>query len=131
MHAAVAAGGASAVLMSTAAHATDEREARTAAGECVDPLLRAIVHAIDAAAGVPGEDQRAALRDVITDFLDLPALGQPGRCRICGCVDQLACTESKDGEWFGPCAWADETLTICDNPDCLAAASATHEAAAA
>jgi hypothetical protein len=68
MHAAVAAGGVSAILMSTAVNDSGAH-ARKAADECLDPLLRATVHAIDAAEGLPGSRQRAELRDVITDFL--------------------------------------------------------------
>lgn len=30
---------------------------------------------------------------------------QPGRCRVCGCTDDAACS--------GGCAWADETRTLC------------------
>lgn len=128
MHASVASGGASAALMSAVLHTTDEAELRNTAEAALEPLLRAAVHAIDTAAGLPGEDQRAALRDVLQDYLELPKIGQVGRCRICGCVEQLACTESNMGEWFGPCAWADDTHTLCDNPDCLAAATAQEGA---
>jgi len=38
-----------------------------------------------------------------------------GTCRICGCTDDHACAE--------PCSWADESQTLCDNPDCIAKAA--------
>jgi hypothetical protein len=49
---------------------------------------------------------------------------QPGKCRICGCVEDQACIiPSTDGSPNGqPCGWADETRTLCDAPACIAAA---------
>lgn len=132
MHAAVAAGGVSAILMSTAVHSDREGAARAVAGESLDPLLRAVVHAIDAAEGLPDADRRGALRDVVSDYLEVtrPTL-EPGRCRHCGCTEDKACTQSDDGEWDGPCGWANLSRTLCDNPDCLAADAAERKAVAA
>lgn len=49
---------------------------------------------------------------------------QPGTCRICGCTEDHAC-ETDDGT----CSWADDSETLCDNPDCVAKAAASSEAA--
>jgi hypothetical protein len=54
---------------------------------------------------------------------------QPGKCRICGCVETLACViriqvPLSDPPMYvtRPCGWADQTRTLCDNPDCIAEA---------
>lgn len=44
------------------------------------------------------------------------AVPQPGKCRVCG---NIAC---EDGGPVGPTEWADHTRTLCDEPDCIAAA---------
>lgn len=41
-----------------------------------------------------------------------------GECRICGCTDDDACVV----DLMGPCVWADDAHTLCDNPACLEAA---------
>lgn len=53
------------------------------------------------------------------------ALNEAGRCRICGCTDDQACT---DAHPHRTCGWADPTHTLCDNPDCLAAADQAQAA---
>lgn len=132
MQAAVAAGGASAALMSYAINCEDETEVRVAVNECLGLLLRAALHAIDASGALPGGRERAALRDVIIDYVGdtnghpparPPRLAIAGRCRICGCAEENACATAI-GE-FGAigCGWADASRTLCDNPDCLAAAA--------
>ena len=42
----------------------------------------------------------------------------PGVCMYCGCDERHAC-ELRTGEGTMPCSWADETRTVCTNPDCL------------
>lgn len=74
MRSAVAAGGASAVLMSSAVTCNSEAGIAAAAEQCLEPLLRAVLAAIEAAAGAPGDEQRAALADIVTDFLSPTAL---------------------------------------------------------
>jgi ParB family transcriptional regulator, chromosome partitioning protein len=37
-----------------------------------------------------------------------------GQCRICDCTEDNACP--------GGCGWADDTMTLCDNPDCASKA---------
>lgn len=39
---------------------------------------------------------------------------EPGRCRICGCTEFNACSIEGDA-----CSWYDETMTLCDNPECV------------
>lgn len=73
MHSAVAAGGASASLMSAAAFAREDLGLTNVAEAAVEPLLRAALLAIDAAGLLEGERQRAALRDIIRDYLEAPA----------------------------------------------------------
>jgi NTP pyrophosphatase (non-canonical NTP hydrolase) len=47
---------------------------------------------------------------------------EPGRCRVCGCTDDAACIlPERSGEL---CDWADDLHTLCDSPECLAAAEA-------
>jgi hypothetical protein len=121
MRAAAAAGGASAALISFAITCDDEAELRAAADECLVPILCAAVHVIDAAGILPGEEQRAALRDIIVDYVDPPE-ARPGRCRICGCTEHHACTISGLAGDERPCGWADAGRTLCDNPNCLASA---------
>lgn len=46
-----------------------------------------------------------------------PAPDEPAvdRCRICGCTETTPCI-------YGgatPCAWTDDSRTLCDNPHCL------------
>lgn len=56
----------------------------------------------------------------------------PGKCRICGCTETRACSIATPGRggiapgYTGTraCGWTDETRTLCDNPNCLAAARA-------
>lgn len=45
---------------------------------------------------------------------------QPGRCRICGCTDPDLRPPMPGSLIF--VAWADETRTLCENPDCIAEA---------
>jgi hypothetical protein len=77
LHAAVASGGASAALMSFGVNCIDEAELRAGASECLEPLLRAVLHSIDAAGVLPGEAERAALRDLIADYLETPRAEAP------------------------------------------------------
>lgn len=63
----------------------------------------------------------------------LTHLPQPGTCRICHCTEDRACSIATPGEggiapgYTGtrPCGWADHTRTLCDSPNCIAAAK--HE----
>lgn len=48
------------------------------------------------------------------------AVPQPGRCRICGWSPVHKDDLERDTEPFR--AWADETRTLCDEPDCIVAA---------
>lgn len=44
------------------------------------------------------------------------------RCRICGCTETHACLITCGGASNyseRPCGWADESHTLCDNPDCI------------
>jgi hypothetical protein len=66
------------------------------------------------------------------------ALPEPGRCRICGCTNDRACALAVTYEGCAggdhsdcptpvpfskrSCGWTDNTQTLCDNPDCIAAA---------
>jgi hypothetical protein len=34
----------------------------------------------------------------------------PGKCRVCGCTDDRACTHDADGEPIEPCHWAEPDL---------------------
>jgi hypothetical protein len=122
MHAAVAAGGASAALMHFAIACADKAEIRAAADECLEPLLRAALLAIGAAGFLPGEYERRRLKTAIEDYIDAPE-PVPGRCRVCGCAEVNACAGVTDDR-FGKrnCAWADTSRTLCDNPACLEAA---------
>lgn len=123
MHAAVAAGGASAALMHYSIACDDEAEIRAAADECLEPVLRSALLIIDAAGILPGETERATLQAAIVAYVDRPQDPREGTCRICGCTDTNACAPFK--AWDGtvrPCAWADEERTLCDNPSCLEAA---------
>lgn len=114
MQAAVAAGGASAAAMHFAV-TCDEDELPCGADECLGVVLSAAVMLLDVSGIAEGEDDRRRLRTAIADYVDVVE-GQPvpGRCRICGCVDDHACDP--------PCAWADAGHTLCDNPACLDAA---------
>lgn len=56
-------------------------------------------------------------------------LPQPGTCRICHCTEDRACTllvmgKSGLGDPDGSrtCGWADQSRTLCDNPECIAEA---------
>lgn len=69
MHAAVAAGGASAALMSAAAHA-DSREIAATAANAVDPLIRALSLTIEAAGPFGVTPELRALGDVVADYLE-------------------------------------------------------------
>lgn len=40
-------------------------------------------------------------------------------CRVCLCTELHACRLAD-----GPCRWADPEMTVCSNPECLAAAAA-------
>ena len=72
-------------------------------------------------------DQTDELKPSITtyDSIEAFAADHAGSCRMCGCTEGEACLESNDGEWSGPCAWADATQTLCSNPDCLTKAGVT------
>lgn len=120
MRAAVAAGGSAAALMSYSLTSRDESEIRAAASQCLDPLLRAVVHAIDAAGErLPGDSGRR-LRTAIGDHLELGATVEPGSCRICGCTEANACVGIPVREGvFQNCSWTDESRTLCNNPECL------------
>lgn len=73
-------------------------------------------------------DQASELEAAVFLFDTFEAFGEahPGMCRICGCVEDMACCDSvTDDEWSGPCSWADDTQTLCSNPDCLTKAGVT------
>lgn len=46
----------------------------------------------------------------------------PGMCRVCECTEDRACTLEDS-----PCSWADDTRTLCSNPECLAVAARAAE----
>lgn len=75
MRSAVAAGGASAALMSFSMTCDGEAECRAAASEALEPLLRAALFAIDAAGVLSGEDERRRLRAAIGDYVGMPDEG--------------------------------------------------------
>jgi hypothetical protein len=54
------------------------------------------------------------------------AVPQHGACRICGCTEISACTIGRvavgHGVGFRACGWADGSQTLCDSPNCIAAA---------
>jgi hypothetical protein len=123
MQAAVAAGGAAAALMHYAV-VCDDDELAVAADECLEPILCAALRVIDAVGLLEVDGDRRNLRDAIEAYRI--ATGdvtiEHGRCRSCGCTEDAACVQSDNGEWDGPCGWADSSQTLCDNPDCLAKA---------
>lgn len=50
------------------------------------------------------------------EAFDIADIGTtPGMCRVCECTESHACE--------GGCSWADETRTLCSNPDCTAVAA--------
>jgi hypothetical protein len=52
-----------------------------------------------------------------------PSNAVPGICRYCFCTERAACRiERRDGLYV-TCSWADESKTLCTNPDCLEKAS--------
>ena len=50
---------------------------------------------------------------------------EAGKCRVCGCADDEPCRMVPDpdapiaGQVIVNSAWADETRTLCTNPECL------------
>lgn len=124
-HAAVAAGGASAALMSFSITCADEAELRAAADECLELALQAALRLIEAAGVLPGELERARLKLAIEDYVQAP-VPQPGRCRVCGCTESAACIGIPIREGvFANCSWADPSRTLCNNPECMARAGVT------
>jgi hypothetical protein len=125
MQAAVAGGGAAAALMSFAVTCADD-ELGCAADECLALLLESALKAIDAAGIFDGEDDRRRLRTAIEDYIGVPeplGLVEQERCRICGCGELSACIAIRGPEGrTRNCSWADDSHTLCDNPDCLAKA---------
>jgi hypothetical protein len=114
--------GVAAALGHYAIACTDD-EIAAAADECIELVLQAALQTIDAAGVLPEEEERARLRQAISDYVDRP---QPGRCRICGCTEDRACTSvTAVPGMLGlrNCAWADDTQTLCDNPACIAKAA--------
>lgn len=69
------------------------------------------------------EELKASIKTY--DSIEAFAADHAGRCRMCGCTEAEACLGSEEGEWSGPCGWADATQTLCSNPDCLAKAGIT------
>ncbi len=53
-----------------------------------------------------------------------PPKSVKGTCRICGCTEGKPCNNLRTGR---VCGWADRTLTLCDNPQCLVAAEETKK----
>lgn len=52
-----------------------------------------------------------------------------GICQICGCTELDPCyVQARSGAMPVPCSWADETRTLCTNPDCLEIAIDSCEA---
>lgn len=51
------------------------------AGECVGPLLRAAATALELS-GTMGQERCAALHDIITDYIEVPARPQPARLSL-------------------------------------------------
>jgi ParB family chromosome partitioning protein len=77
-------------------------------GHCTNPgCFQLKTEAADAARAAEKEREAAA-----TALPATAATPLVGTCRVCGCTEDRACEEA--------CSWADETKTLCDNPDCLA-----------
>jgi hypothetical protein len=113
--------GVAAALGHYAIACTDD-EIAAAADECLELVLQAALQTIDAAGVLPDEEERARLRQAISDFIDR---SQPGRCRICGCTEANACVDIKaPGGEVRNCAWTDPSFTLCDNPACIAKVAA-------
>lgn len=91
-------------------------------GHCTNPGCFQLKADAAAAAAMPSADQAAPPEPAETPDPSQSDDPQPGTCRICGCTEDHACET--------PCAWADDTQTLCDNPDCVAKAGDPAAAAA-
>lgn len=53
--------------------------------------------------------------------MNLIAVGNPGKCRVCGCSELKPCLfRTQPGHPVMACSWIDEQRTLCSNPRCVA-----------